>query len=145
MGFRVSPIKIWWNFIRFFKNLIPLYRFMAGLRKESDWLTSRLCSGIELLTPETVELFSLPKAVLPLLSALYQSYCNQNLQTFLVNSVVPDLYRWTLLSFKYLSMLMVSRWSTKAISRSPDMFISPLFTSCALLFRLPIVRVTLCL
>ena len=136
MEFRVSPIKIWWNFIRFFKNLIPLYRFMAGFRKESDWLTSRLCSGIELLTPETVELFSLPKAVLPLLSALYQSCFNKNSQIFLANSIVPDLFRWTLLSFKCLSMSTVSLWSIKVISRSPHMFIIRLFTSCALLFRL---------
>ena len=39
MGFRVSSsIKIWWNFIRFFKNLIPLYRFMARVTK-IIWLT----------------------------------------------------------------------------------------------------------
>ena len=44
---------------------------LLELWKESGWLTSWLCSGIELLTPETAKLFSLPKAVLPLLSALY--------------------------------------------------------------------------
>ena len=106
------------------------------LRKESDWLTSWICLGIELLTPETVEFFSLTKAVLSLLSELHQSCCNKNSQAFLANSIVPDLFRWTLLSLKCLSMLMVSVWSIKVISRSPHMFISRLSTSCALLFTL---------
>ena len=91
------------------------------LRKESDWLTSWLCSGIELLTPETVEFFSLPKVVLPLLSALFQSCCNKNRQTFLANSIVADLFRWTLLSFKCVSVSMVSVWLIKVISRSLHM------------------------
>ena len=121
-GISFGSLKIWFP------------RTDFELRKESDWLTSWPCSGIELLTPETVEFFSLPKVVLPLLSALFQSCCNKNWQTFLANSIVPDLFRWTLLSFKSLSVSMVSVWSIKVISRSPHIFISR--TSCALLFRL---------
>ena len=41
-----------------------------------------------------------------LLSALYQSCCNKNSQIFLANSIVPDLFRWTLFSFKCLSVSM---------------------------------------
>ena len=58
-----------------------------------------LSSGIELLTPETVEPFSIPKAIIPLIplipliSALYQYSCNKDLQTFLAHSVVPDLFK----------------------------------------------------
>ena len=108
------------------------------LRKKSDWCTSwwMLYSGIELFTPKTVELFLIPKAMLPLLSALYQSCGNKNSQTFLANSIAPGLFKGTLFSFKYLFMSMVSVWSTKVISRSPHMFISPLFTSFALWFRI---------
>ena len=109
------------------------------LRKESDSLTSwwMLCLGIELLTPKTVELFSLPQEILPLLSALYQScLLPLNSQTFLVNSIVPNLFKWTLLLFKCYSMSMLSLWSTKVILRWPNMFISWLCTSYALLFRL---------
>ena len=125
-GISCGSLKIW----------SPRTDLWPELRKESDWLTSWLCSNIELLTPETFEIFSLPKAVLSLLSALYQSCCNKNSQTFLASSIVPDLFRWTLLWFKCLSMSMVSVWSIKMISRSPHMSISRLFTSCALLFKL---------
>ena len=61
-----------------------------------------LSSGIELLTPETVEPFSIPKAIiplipliplLPLISVLYQYSYNKDLQTFLAHSVVPDLFK----------------------------------------------------
>ena len=130
-------IKIWWNFMWFFKNLILLYRFMTSVTKRIWLITSwwLLRSDIEFLTPKTVELFSLPKAILPLLSALYQSCGKKNLQTFLANSIVPDLFKRTLLSFKCLSMSVVSMWSTKVISRSLHMFISPLFVSGALSFR----------
>ena len=58
-GFRGRPsIMIWRNFTWFFKNWMLLYRFME-LRKESDWFTSlwMLCSGIELFTPKTGEIF----------------------------------------------------------------------------------------
>ena len=116
-----------------FKIWSPRTDLLPELRKQSSWLTSWLCSGIDLLTAETIELFSLPKAVLPLSSALYQSCCNKNRQTLLANSIVPDLFRWTLLSFKRLSVSMVSVWSTKVIPRSPHVLISRLFTSFALL------------
>ena len=56
---------------------------------------------LRLLTPETVELFSLPKAVLPILSALYQSCCNKNSKTFLTNSIVPDLFKWTFIQMSF--------------------------------------------
>ena len=69
-GISRGSLKIWFSRT----DLCP------ELRKESDWLTSSwmLCSGIELLTPKIVGLFSLPKAILPLLLVLYQSYCNKN-------------------------------------------------------------------
>ena len=95
-----------------------------------------LWSDIELLTPKTVDLFSLSKAILALLSVLHQSSCNKNSQTFSANSFVPDLFKWTLLYFKSLFVSITSVWSTKVISRSLLMFISQLFISCALLFRL---------
>ena len=39
MGFRESSsIKIWWDFIWFFQNLTPLYRFIARVIKRI-WLT----------------------------------------------------------------------------------------------------------
>ena len=125
-GISCSSLKIW----------PPRTDLWPELPKESDWLTSWLCSSIGLLTPGTFEIFSLPKEVLLLLSVLYQSCCNKNLQTFLAISIVPDLFRWTLLLFKCLSMSMVSVCPVKVISRSPRMFVSRLFTSCSLLFKL---------
>ena len=110
---------------------------MTRVTKKSDWLFSwwMLCSGIQLITPESVEIFSLARAVLPLLSAPNQSCCNEGSLTFLANVIVPDLFKWTLLSLKCISIEIVSVWSMKVISRSPHMLISRLFTSCALLFR----------
>ena len=113
MEFHLDSLKIW-------SSRTDLW---PELRKESDWRTSWLCSGIELLIPKTVELFSLPMSVLPLLPVLHQSWSNKKSQTFL------DLFRWNLLSFKCLSVSIVSVWS-------PHIFISRLFSSCALLFGL---------
>ena len=55
------------------------------------------------LTAKTGKTFSFPKAILPQLSALYQSCCIKNSQKFLANSIVPDLSKCTLLSFKCFS------------------------------------------
>ena len=54
-GISCGSLKIWY----------PRADLWPELRKEPDWFTSWLCSGIELFTPETVQLFLLPKAVLP--------------------------------------------------------------------------------
>ena len=55
---------------------------------------------------------------------------------FLAKSIALDLFKWTLLSFKCLSISFVSVSPTNMISRPPLMFISQLFTSCVLSFRL---------
>ena len=129
-GFRESSsVKIWWSFMWLFKNLILPYRFIATVTERiwlnylmmnvmlRYWVTSlqtprvshvvstwNTCGVFVGVNPKTAELFSLPKVILPLVSTLYQSCFNKNSQAFLVNSVVPDLLKWTLLSFKCLSM-----------------------------------------
>ena len=61
MGFRESSsIKIWWNFICSLKIWSLHTDLLPELWKESNWLTLWLCLVIELFTPETVKLLSLP-------------------------------------------------------------------------------------
>ena len=100
------------------------------LQKKSDWLMFwwMSCSDFDLFDSKTVSI-SFPEDILSLLSVLYRSSCNKNSQIFLGSSIVPSLFKWTLLLFKCLFMSVILLWATKT-------FISHLFTSCTLWFKL---------
>lgn len=126
------PIQSWWNFIWSFKNGPYDIHLWPELQKKSDllmfWWMS--CSDIDLFDSKTVSI-SFPEDILSLLSVLYRSSCNKNSQTFLGSSIVPSLFEWTLLLFKCLFMSVILLWVTKT-------FISQLFTSCTLWFKLSV-------
>ena len=63
-------------------------------------------SDIKLLSTKTIIHFPCSRNILPLLLALYQSWYNKNSQTFLANSVVLNLFKWNLYSFKCLEAWM---------------------------------------
>ena len=102
------------------------------LRKKSDWLMFwwMSCSDFDLFDSKTVSI-SFPEDILSLLSVLYRSSCNKNSQIFLGSSIVPSLFKWTLLLFKCLFMSVILLWATKT-------FISQLFTSCTLWIKLSV-------
>lgn len=90
------------------------------------WPELRKGSDIELLTPKAYCHF-------------HRHHINPvsiKSQTFLVNSIFSSSFKWSLLSFKNLSVSTVTVRSMKVIPRSPPIVISWMFTSCALLFRL---------
>ena len=120
----------------FFKNLIHPHRFMARVTK-LIWLTHLMMNVvlIELLTPKAVWLFLLPRAILPLLSALNQSCCDKSLQTFLESFIqvfVQTNFAFVQMPFNVNGVSVVNK-SDFAFTAQ---FICWLFTSCALLFRL---------
>ena len=87
-----------------------------------------LCSHIELLTSKT-ESKSF-RFLLALLLTPYQSYCIKNLQTFLANFTIPNLFKLSFLLVECLSLSIMSVWSTKVVSHLSHMFVSIYYLDC---------------
>ena len=79
------------------------------LRKESDWPTSWWMLSYLFLKQSNSFCF------LRQYYHYYLSCYNKNLKAFSANSIAPDLFKWTSLSFKCFSTSTVSVWPTKVI------------------------------